>query len=118
MENAVITKAIRQQMEALGPDADPCEARAFAYAEIADSKSLRTLSRYSGQLRRAYEKAWKELEAIQSERLSKQREEEKTDEECESPNEPNFRLTERMLDLLLIPPQPRESSIRSEELSL
>ena len=42
MEYAVITKAIRQQMEALGPDADPWEARALAYAEIADSNSFRS----------------------------------------------------------------------------
>jgi hypothetical protein len=106
MENAVITKAIREQMEALGPDADPRQARALAYAEISDSKSLRTLSRYSSQLRRAYEKAWKELEIIQNARQHEEREE----EEFESRNEPTVRLTERMLDLMTAPPPPGEKS--------
>ena len=106
MESAVLTKAIHQQMEALGPDADRRQAQALAYAEVAESKSLRTLSRYSGQLRRAYEKAWKELEIIQKERLR----EESDDDEFESQNEPTIRLTERMLDLMTAPPPPSEKS--------
>jgi hypothetical protein len=106
MENAVVTKAIREQMEALGPDADPREARALAYAEVSDSKSLRTLSRYSSQLRRAYEKAWKELEIIQNERQREEREE----DEYESQNEPTGPLTERMLHLMTAPPPPGEKS--------
>jgi hypothetical protein len=100
MESAMISKAIRQQMEALGPDADPREARALAYAEIGESSSFRSLGRYQAQLRRGYEKAWKELEIIQNERLR----EEQDDEEFEFQNEPTVRLTESMLDLLTAPP--------------
>jgi hypothetical protein len=62
MESALIQRAINQQMEALGDDADPVEARALAYAELAeDSKGLRLLNRYAKDLRRCYEKAFKEF---------------------------------------------------------
>ena len=68
MEVSIFNKAFKQQRELLGPDADAAEVQDAAYAEVADSKSLRMLSRHQSQLRRAYEKAWKELELIQEHR--------------------------------------------------
>jgi hypothetical protein len=69
MEAALFHKAYKQQQELLGPDADPNEVRIAAYAEVAESKGFRMLSRHQAQLRRAYEKAWKEIEIIQEQRL-------------------------------------------------
>ena len=83
METAVFKKAIRQQQELLGPDAGPDEVRDAAYAEVAESKTLRMLSRHQGQLRRAYEKAWKEILLIQDDRL--------TEEEQNEPTVPGMR---------------------------
>jgi hypothetical protein len=100
MESALIARAIRRQMEELGPDADPAEARALAYADVAESKSFRSLGRHQAQLRRAYEKAWKELERIQDDRIR----EEQGDENSKCENEPNLRFTKRLLDVLLTPP--------------
>jgi hypothetical protein len=88
MEAAVLRKAIRTQMEILGPEADIAEARSLAYAEVAESKSLRMLTRYQSQIRRGYEKAWQELDRLQAEW---QNAEEQNDNEQ---NEPNFQLTE------------------------
>lgn len=94
MEAAVFKKALRQQQEILGPDADPADVRDAAYAEVAESKTLRMLSRHQGQLRRAYEKAWKELEIIQAHR-----------ENEEEQNEPTLPvMTRELFDTLTTPP--------------
>jgi hypothetical protein len=66
MESAYINKVMRDQQERLGPEAGADEVRNAAYVEIAESKTLRTLARHQGQLRRAYEKAWKEILQLQS----------------------------------------------------
>ena len=55
MEAALFKKAIKQHEEAGTPD-----ALDIAYAEVAESKSYRMLVRHAAQLRRAFEKAWKE----------------------------------------------------------
>ena len=68
MEAALFKKALQKHLETLGPDADPLDVQDAAYAEVADSKSLRMLSRHQAQLRRSYEKAWRELELIQENR--------------------------------------------------
>jgi hypothetical protein len=68
MEAALFNKALQKHGEALGPDAGPLDVQDAAYAEVADSKSLRMLSRHQAQLRRSYEKAWRELELIQENR--------------------------------------------------
>ena len=99
MESAVFQKAVRQNLEALGPDGDPAEARALAYAEVPDSEAFRMLSRHQGQLRRSWEKAWNELKNLQAERRSVE------EENGEEQNEP-IRFTARMLDLLTAPPPP------------
>jgi hypothetical protein len=65
MESAIFQKAVRTQLDKLGPRADPAEARMLAYAAVADSNSLRMVTRYAAQFRRAYEKAWKELLELQ-----------------------------------------------------
>lgn len=113
METAVFTTAIRRQMEALGPDADPREARTLAYVDVAESKSFRMLSRYRGQLRRGYEKACQELESLQQTR--RQREAEQLD--SEEQNEPTVELTESLLDAMLILPQRRTWIPPAAELS-
>jgi hypothetical protein len=100
MESALYKKAMREQKELLGADADPEEIRDAAYIEVAESKTMRTLSRHAAQLRRSYEKAWKELERLQQE-----------DVEDELQNEPKTVLTEAMLDFLTAPPTPRRSGI-------
>ena len=74
MEAALFRKAFKGQQEALGPDADPIEVQDAAYAEVAESKSLRMLSRHQSQLRRCYEKAWRELELIQENRVAESEE--------------------------------------------
>ena len=62
MEAALIQQAINQQMDLLGDQADPAEARELAYADLSEnSKGLRLLNRYAKDLRRCYEKALKEL---------------------------------------------------------
>lgn len=62
MEAALIQNGINQQMDAMGDDADPETARFLAYAELAEnSKGLRLLNRYAKDLRRSYEKAFKEF---------------------------------------------------------
>ena len=96
MEFALIQKAIRTNTEALRPDADPVEARALAYAEVPESKAFRMLARHQGQLRRAYEKAWRELELLQDHRRS--------EEEPEAQNEPGPKLTRHLVELLTAPP--------------
>jgi hypothetical protein len=87
MEAALFRKAFKQQQEALGPDADPMEVQDAAYAEVAESKSLRMLSRHQSQLRRCYEKAWRELELIQENRVAE------SDEDFQ--NEPTMQTAER-----------------------
>jgi hypothetical protein len=64
-------------MEVLGPDVDPTDVRMLAYAEVAGSKSLCSLTRHANQLRRAYEKAQKEIESMR-----------KSDEKQKIQNEP------------------------------
>ena len=68
MEDALFKKAMRDQAELLGPDADPAEIRDAAYVFVAESKTMRTLASHSRQLRRSYERAWKELEGLQAQR--------------------------------------------------
>lgn len=101
MEAALFHKAFKQQQELLGPEADADEVRIAAYAEVAESKGLRMLSRHQSQLRRAYEKAWKELEILQEHR-SQQVEE---DEEAYVQNEPT-RIAPRMIDQFFNAPMP------------
>jgi hypothetical protein len=83
MESALFDKAIEDQLAS--PDNDPARAQMLAYIEVAESKSYRGLQRHQSQLRRAYEKAWKELVAIQAERQK----------ETELQNEPSSRQRER-----------------------
>ena len=93
MESALFKKAIREQQELLCPDADADDVRDAAYAQVAESKTLRQVTRHSGQLRRSYEKAWKELEKLRQD-----------GENEKEQNEPKIRLTEAMLDFLTAPP--------------
>jgi len=101
MEAALFYKAFKQQHELLGSEADPGEVRIAAYAEVAESKGLRMLSRHQSQLRRAYEKAWKELEILQEHR-SQQVEE---GEEAYLQNEPT-RIGPRIIDEYFNAPMP------------
>ena len=98
MESALFKKAIKQQQEALGPDADESEIHDAAYADVADSKSYLMLVRHAAQLRRAYEKAWKELELIQEHR--------RTDEDFELQNEPRDNFMERRIEAIMAMPLP------------
>ena len=93
MESALLRKAIRQHEEAVTPD-----ALDIAYAEVAESKSYRMLVRHAAQLRRAFEKAWKELQLIQADR--------KIDEEEELQNEPSDAFLKRRLDAAMMMPLP------------
>ncbi len=93
MEAALFKKAIKQHEEAGTPD-----ALDIAYAEVAESKSYRMLVRHSSQLRRAFEKAWKELQLIQADR--------KIDEEDELQNEPSMAFIKRQLDAVMMGPLP------------
>jgi hypothetical protein len=102
MESALYKKAMREQKELLGPDSDVDDIRDAAYAEVAESKIFRMLMRTQGQLRRAYERAWRELEVLQEDRVAQH--DEHSDE-----NEPTITLTPAMMDRLLDPPfTPRE----------
>ncbi|HYI94530.1 MAG TPA: hypothetical protein VEX68_13365 [Bryobacteraceae bacterium] len=98
MENALFKKAIQQHQAALGPDANSEDVNDAAYAEVAESKSYRMLVRHAAQLRRSYEKAWKELELIQEERHIQ--------EDDEVQNEPSNRSLERRIDTLMAMPLP------------
>jgi hypothetical protein len=114
MESALFKKAIRQQREALGVDADESDVQDAAYAEVADSKSYRMLVRHAAQLRRAYEKAWKELQLIQEHRKS-----EKNNEELQ--NEPGDGSLRRKIDAILAMPFPGSgylSAGRADEVSI
>ena len=93
MEAALFKKAIKQHEEAGTPD-----ALDIAYAEVAESKSYRMLVRHAAQLRRAFEKAWKELQLIQADR--------KIDEEDELQNEPSAAFFKRQLDAVMMGPLP------------
>ena len=79
MEAAIMAQAVRRQIEILGEEADPFQAEALAFADLADnSKGLRLIERYGRSLRRSYEKAWQELLRLQEER-AEQNEPETTD---------------------------------------
>ena len=108
MEVAIFNKAFKQQRELLGPDADPAEIQDAAYAEVAESKSLRMLSRHQSQLRRAYEKAWRELELIQEHRNQQAAE----DAGIGLQNEPRPQLTPRMIEQIINAPIPFPTSQR------
>jgi len=95
MEAALFKKAIKQHEEAGTPD-----ALDIAYAEVAESKSYRMLVRHAAQLRRAFEKAWKELQLIQEDR--------RMDEEDELQNEPSDAFLKRRLDAAMMMPLPGE----------
>ncbi len=84
MEDAVFKKAMREQAELLGPGADPADIRDAAYVFVAESKTMRTLASHSRQLRRSYERAWKELEGLQDRRKQEQE------------NEPTVRSTQAL----------------------
>ncbi len=90
MEAALFKKVIKQHEEAGTPD-----ALDVAYAEVTESKSYRMLVRHAAQLRRAYEKAWKEIQLIQADR--------KIDEEGELQNEPTAAFFKRQLDAVMMP---------------
>jgi hypothetical protein len=98
MESAYFKKVMREHQERLGPDTQADDVRDAAYAEIAESKTMRNLVRHQGQLRRAYEKAWKELLELQNIR----QEEEQTDEEQNEPM--GAQLTPQLLEKLPAPP--------------
>jgi hypothetical protein len=108
MEVAIFNKAFKQQRELLGPDADPAEIQDAAYAEVAESKSLRMLSRHQSQLRRAYEKAWREIELIQEHRNQEAAE----DAGIGLQNEPRPQLTPRMIEQIINAPIPFPTSQR------
>ena len=93
MEAALFKKAIRQHEESGDPD-----ALDIAYAEVAESKSYRMLVRHASQLRRAFEKAWKEIQLIQEDR--------KMDEEDELQNEPSIAFLKRELEAVMTMPPP------------
>ncbi|HYI97826.1 MAG TPA: hypothetical protein VEX68_30080 [Bryobacteraceae bacterium] len=95
MESALFKKAIKQHEEAGTPD-----ALDVAYAEVAESKSYRMLVRHAAQLRRAYEKAWKEIQLLQTQQ--------ETDEEDELQNEPSAAFFKRQLDAAMTMPLPGE----------
>jgi hypothetical protein len=103
MEAALFHKAFKQQQELLGPDADPNEVRIAAYAEVAESKGFRMLSRHQGQLRRVYEKAWKEISTLQEQRSQEVAQQ----SEARVQNEPTPRLTPRMIEQFVNPPMSR-----------
>ena len=73
MESALFDKALEDQLE--NPEVDPARAQMLAYVEVAESKAYRGLQRHQAQLRRAYEKAWKELELLQAQANSEETEE-------------------------------------------
>jgi hypothetical protein len=106
MEAALFDKAFKQQRELLGPEAGADEVRLAAYAEVAESKGFRMLSRHQGQLRRTYEKAWKEIAALQEDR----RQEEQQQSEARVQNEPRAQLTARMIEQFVNPPMSRTFS--------
>jgi hypothetical protein len=108
MEVAIFNKAFKQQRELLGPDADTAEIQDAAYAEVAESKSLRMLSRHQSQLRRAYEKAWREIELIQEHRNQEAAE----DAGIGLQNEPRPQLTPRMIEQIINAPIPFPTSQR------
>ena len=96
MEAALFRKAMRDQQELLGPEADPNYVRDAAYLEVAESKTMRTLVRNQSQLRRAYEKAWRELESLQQARGEQTQQ-----------NEPSAaKLTSKFIDLVFNAPMP------------
>ena len=105
MESALFKKAIREQEEALGPGCDAGEIHDAAYAEVAESKSYRMLVRHAAQLRRSYEKAWRELELIQQQRVNDELE----DEIDGLQNEPNSRELERQIHAIMTMPLPQSS---------
>ena len=69
METALVQREMRKLVEEQGEDADIDEIRMLAYVEVAESRAFRNLTRHQGQLRRAYEKAWKELQVLQANRV-------------------------------------------------
>jgi hypothetical protein len=109
MEAALFQKFFREQQEALGTEADPIAIRQAAYVELAESKSFRMLSRHQSQLRRAYEKAWKEIEALKEQR--------REEEQANLQNEPKRRLTPAMIELLTAPPVSRNTRFAPGSLS-
>jgi hypothetical protein len=99
MEAALFKKAFREQRELHGPDADPGDIRDAAYADLAESKSMRMLIRNQNQLRRAFDKPWHDLETLQ--RLRAEQETQKF------PNEPKGSdLTPQMIEMLIATPMP------------
>ena len=93
MESALFKKTIKQHEEAGTPD-----ALDIAYVEVAESKSYRMLVRHASQLRRAFEKAWKEIQFLQSQH--------ETGEEDELQNEPSMAFIKRQLDAVMMGPLP------------
>lgn len=112
MESALLRKAMKQQQEAQGPDADPEEVQMAAFADVAESKAFSNLLRHSSQLRRSYEKAWKELERIQEHRLAQ------SDENTELQNEPSSRVPqvslEAQINALMMMPPPGARNLQTQ----
>jgi hypothetical protein len=100
MESALFDKAIEDQLD--NPDNDPARAQMLAYIEVAESKSYRALQRHQSQLRRAYEKAWKELELLQVQRNNS--------EERPLQNEPNSVSLASQIDAIMAAPLPGSSN--------
>ena len=93
MEAALFKRAIKEHEESGTPDAYD-----VAYVEVAESKSYRMLVRHSAQLRRAYEKAWKEIQLIQADRTM--------DENGGVQNEPTIESLRRQLEAVMTMPIP------------
>jgi hypothetical protein len=98
MESALYRKAIKSRME---ETEDAEEARLLAYADLAESKALQAIYRHSAQLRRAYEKALKELQALQAERAAS---DSSNYEMQKLQNEPSELETEIFVETSLRPP--------------
>lgn len=96
MEAALHEKARRKLAEELGPEADPHEIQFLSLGEVAESPAFRNLVRYQNQLRRAAEKAEKDLHERRAQR-------EPEDER----NEPSNAAFQRMLIARINAPMPR-----------
>ena len=94
MEAALFKKAIKQHEEAGTPDAHDA-----AYVEVAESKSYRMLVRHASQLRRAFEKAWKETSA-HSEQTAK------STKKTNYKTNPAIAFLKRQLDAVMTMPLP------------
>jgi hypothetical protein len=97
MEAALFKKAFREQGELQDSDAQPGDIRDTAYAGLAESKSMRMLIRNRNQLRRTFDKSWRNLESLRDLRVEQ--------ETQKFPNEPKgSELTPQMIEMLIPTP--------------